>query len=37
MNENIDFLLRANAASVGNDTDPYKLVKTYNNGSLMEH
>ena len=35
MNENIDFLkLRVNAASVGNDTDPYKLVKTYNNGTL---
>ncbi|MEZ7515228.1 SusC/RagA family TonB-linked outer membrane protein [Flavobacterium frigidarium] len=35
MNKNIDFLkVRVNAASVGNDTDPYRLVKTYDNGSL---
>jgi ferric enterobactin receptor len=35
MNKNIDFLkFRANAASVGNDTDPYRLVKTYENGAL---
>ena len=35
MNENIDFLkVRLNAASVGNDTDPYRLVKTYDNGAL---
>ena len=35
MNKNIDFLkVRVNAASVGNDTDPYRLVKTYENGSL---
>ncbi|MBP4140669.1 SusC/RagA family TonB-linked outer membrane protein [Flavobacterium sp. P4023] len=35
MNDKIDFLkLRVNAASVGNDTDPYRLVKTYSNGSL---
>ncbi|SDZ93164.1 TonB-linked outer membrane protein, SusC/RagA family [Flavobacterium gillisiae] len=35
MNKNIDFLkLRVNAASVGNDTDPYRLVKTYSNGAL---
>ena len=35
LNKNIDFLkVRLNIASVGNDTDPYKLSKTYNNGSL---
>ena len=35
MNKNIDFLkFRLNAASVGNDTDPYRLVKTYANGAL---
>ena len=35
MNKNIDFLkLRFNAASVGNDTDPYRLAKTYQNGDL---
>ena len=35
MNRNINFLkFRVNAASVGNDTDPYRLVKTYENGSL---
>jgi TonB-linked SusC/RagA family outer membrane protein len=35
MNKNIDFLkIRMNAASVGNDTDPYRLLKTYDNGSL---
>ncbi|MFT7395638.1 MAG: ferric enterobactin receptor [Flavobacterium sp.] len=35
MNKNIDFLkVRLNAASVGNDTDPYRLVKTYDNGVL---
>jgi outer membrane receptor protein involved in Fe transport len=35
LNKNIDFLkVRLNAASVGNDTDPYRLVKTYDNGIL---
>lgn len=35
MNKNINFLkLRLNAASVGNDTEPYRLEKTYDNGSL---
>jgi len=35
MNKNINFLkARLNIASVGNDTDPYKLSKTYNNGAL---
>jgi hypothetical protein len=35
MNKNIDFLkVRLNSASVGNDTDPYRLVKTYDNGVL---
>jgi outer membrane receptor protein involved in Fe transport len=26
--------VRLNSASVGNDTDPYRLVKTYDNGVL---
>lgn len=35
MNKNINFLkLRLNAASAGNDTEPYRLEKTYNSGSL---
>lgn len=35
LGDDIDYLkLRLNAASVGNDTDPYRLEKTYNNGTL---
>lgn len=35
MNKNINFLkVRLNTASVGNDTEPYRLEKTYNSGSL---
>lgn len=35
MNKNINYLkLRLNTASVGNDTEPYRLEKTYNGGSL---
>jgi ferric enterobactin receptor len=36
MGNSIDFLkFRINAASVGNDTDPYNLVKAYDNGNLL--
>ncbi len=35
LNKNINFLkVRLNAAMVGNDTNPYRLVKTYNNSVL---
>jgi len=35
LNKNIDYLkVRLNAAMVGNDTDPYRLLKTYNNSIL---
>lgn len=35
LSDKIDYLkLRLNAASVGNDTDPYRLTNTYNNGVL---
>jgi len=35
LGKDIDYLkIRLNAAMVGNDTDPYRLTNTYNNGNL---